>query len=384
MQKKEKEEKGINLNHYIDKLKDKNLIEIYPNYYNFLKILLETTKNEHPSYEKFSKLLSKERKVLNEVKSYIQYKNLKNKKIKKHEFEEDDIYCVKSVKILDKDKIVMSTSDKIYVYDIHNMKIITIYKAHIKGELIILKNKNILFCEENGQYFIILNTMNFQEEQKIPLFNSPPFCKSNSLIELSSGDIAYSNDFILNIYKKINNCYFYSKMFIFEKPKIMQMKDDSFIILSNQIIKYSSDDYSFIKILPNITNNKHLERIRDDIYCLYGGETKGKDSKSLLYFLDIEKFEFIYYIYNDYVVEYLCPLFINDYFYFTTEKGGSYNYIFMKLIEYENKFEFIKSDEIEKAKYLDDLPCIIQHSIYLGNNKVIYFDDEEIFLIEFN
>ena len=56
----------------------------------------------------------------------------------------------------------------------------------------------------------------------------------------------------------------------------------------------------------------------------------------------------------------------------------------MKLIEYENKFEFIKSDEIEKAKYLDDLPCIIQHSIYLGNNKVIYFDDEEIFLIEFN
>ena len=93
------------------------------------------------------------------------------------------------------------------------------------------------------------------------------------------------------------------------------MKDDSFIILSNQIIKYSSDDYSFIKILPNITNNKHLERIRDDIYCLYGGETKGKDSKSLLYFLDIEKFEFIYYIYNDYVVKYFSPLFINDYFF---------------------------------------------------------------------
>lgn len=247
---KEKEEKGINLNYYIDKLKDKNLIEIYPNYFNFLKNLSETTKNEYLSYEKFSELLSKERKVLDEVKSYIQYKNLKNKKIKKHEFEEDDIYCVKSVKILDKDKIVMSTSDKIYVYDIHNMKIITIYKANIEGEIIILKNKKILFCEENGQYFIILNTMNFQEEQKIPLFNSPPFHKGNSLIELSNGDIAYTNESILNIYKKINNSYFYSKMFIFEEPKIMQMKDDSFIILSNQIIKYSSDDYSFIK---NIT-----------------------------------------------------------------------------------------------------------------------------------
>ena len=381
---KEKEEKGINLNYYIDKLKDKNLIEIYPNYFNFLKNLSETTKNEYLSYEKFSELLSKERKVLDEVKSYIQYKNLKNKKIKKHEFEEDDIYCVKSVKILDKDKIVMSTSDKIYVYDIHNMKIITIYKANIKGEIIILKNKNILFCEENGQYFIILNTMNFQEEQKIPLFNSPPFHKGNSLIELSNGDIAYTNESTLNIYKKINNSYFYSKMFIFEKPKIMQMKDDCFIILSNQIIKYSSDDYSFIKILPNIVGNEHLEKIRDDIYCLYGGETKEKDSNSLLYFIDIEKFEFIYYIYNDYVVKYLCPLFINDYFYFTTEKGSSYNHIIMKLIEYENKFEFIKSDEIEKAKYLHDLPCVIEHSIYLGNNKVIYFDDEEIFLIEFN
>lgn len=183
-----------------------------------MKNLSETTKDEHLSYEIFLELLSKERKVLDEVKSCIQYKNLKNKKIKKHEFEEDDIYCVKSVKILDKDKIVMPTSDKIYVYDIHNMKIITIYKAHIKGELIILKNKNILFYEENGQYFIILNSMNFQEEQKIPLFNSPPYRKSNSLIELSSGDIAYSNDFILNIYKKINNSYFYSKMFIFEKP----------------------------------------------------------------------------------------------------------------------------------------------------------------------
>lgn len=64
MKNKEKEEKGINLNYYLDKLKDKNLIEIYPNYFNFLKNLSETTKDEHLSYEIFLELLSKERKVL--------------------------------------------------------------------------------------------------------------------------------------------------------------------------------------------------------------------------------------------------------------------------------------------------------------------------------
>ena len=164
----------------------------------------------------------------------------------------------------------------------------------------------------------------------------------------------------------------------------MQIKDDSFVLLDKYIInKYSSNDYSIIKSLPNIANNEKIIRIKDDIYCLYGG-TEGKSVENLLCFIDINKFDILYFKYNEYIIKYLCPLFINDYFYSCKE----YDYIIdrekVKLIEYENTFEFIKSDYIEKAEYLKDIPSIIHHSISLGNNKVIYYSDEEVFLIEFN
>ena len=106
--------------------------------------------------------------------------------------------------------------------------------------------------------------------------------------------------------------------------------------------------------------------------------------KNLLCFIDINKFDILYFKYNEYIIKYLCPLFVNDYFYSYKEIGYNIDREKVKLIEYENIFEFIKSDYIEKAEYLKDIPPIIDHSISLGNNKVIYYNDEEVFLIEFN
>jgi hypothetical protein len=120
----------------------------------------------------------------------------------------------------------------------------------IISPIIILKNGNILLITTENKnnnkkenLITIINSKTFKIEQKIPLFLSKDIF---SLIELSNGDNAYTNEIGLVIYTKKNGKYIFSKLIPYARGILKQINEDSFLSLGQMIIKFSIEDYSVI------------------------------------------------------------------------------------------------------------------------------------------
>ena len=148
------------------------------------------------------------------------------------------------------------------------------------------------------------------------------------------------------------------------------------------IIKFSIEDYSVIGAMPNFGRNHKLIKFKNDIYALYGGEIGGALSQSLICYLDINKFEIVFYRYLDRIVEDIIPLSGDNYFiilkwYVYTSRCESKIYeIVSKPIEYEDTYGFIDvsfcesdNDDYEKIKALENVSY--KQFIRLSDNKIL-------------
>ena len=148
------------------------------------------------------------------------------------------------------------------------------------------------------------------------------------------------------------------------------------------IIKFSIEDYSVIGAMPNFGRNLKLIKFKNDIYALYGSEIGGALSQSLICYLDINKFEIVFYRYLDRIVEDIIPLSGDNYFiilkwYVYTSRCESKIYeIVSKPIEYENTYGFIDvsfcesdNDDYEKIKALENVSY--KQFIRLSDNKIL-------------
>ena len=147
---------------------------------------------------------------------------------------------------------------------------------------------------------------------------------------------------MLCIYKNINNKYIFSKMLFFNNPKIKKIENGNLIVLDRMTLnKYSSSDYSLIKVFPNIGNNECLTKLSKVIYVVYGRNIGGAVSESVIYFIDVNKFEVVFYYYIESIFLNICPL-LGNYFEISTKhtkfKFENFFKFKCRLIKFENAF----------------------------------------------
>ena len=110
-------------------------------------------------------------------------------------------------------------------------------------------------------------------------------------------------------------------------------------------------DYTLINILPNLGYNEKILKLNSDIYVLFGGERDGAVSESLTLFLDLNKFEVVYYEYINRIFEEINPLFKDNYYIYYKWHVWTNGYehkeerLICKLIHYENSYRFIISPD---------------------------------------
>jgi len=290
------------------------------------------------------------------------------------------------IKPLNEEKIMVYLDKKLGIYSTNDLSLLFSISIDIISPIIITKNGNILLIttknndnNKTEKLITIIKSKTLKIEKKIPLFLSGDIF---SLIELSNGDIAYTIETGLVIYTKKNEKYIFSRLIPYAKGKLNQINEDSFLSLGQMIIKFSIEDYSVIGVLPNFGRNLKLIKFKNDIYALYGGRIGGALSQSLICYLDINKFEIVFYRYLNRVVEDIIPFSGDNYYiilkwfvYTNSYESKIYN-ILSKPIEYENTYGFIDvsfcendNDDYEKIKATENYNFI--KFIRLNNNKIL-------------
>ena len=389
---------NINIKEQIDSMENNNYTFKYGHLYVFLQNLKETEKKNIIPLQNFMELIYAENnndRIFENILNFIRDENDKNK-IKIIEKGKINIYNKKitSIEKLNKDKIIVYFDRKLNIYSSNDLSLLYAIEIDILSPISILQNGNILLITsengEKGDYITILNSHTLKTEQKIPLFIPG---ETPSLIELSNGDIAYSNKIGISIYKKKNEKYYFFKLLPFPVFQIKQINEDSFISLGEMIIKFSIKDYSITGVIPNLKYNTKLVKIKNDICVLYGSEG-GACSKSLICFIDVNKFEVISYRYLNRVIPDIIPLLGENYFiiskwyvYTNSYEKKLYKKI-CKPFKYENIYGFIESfhynrdkdDDYEKIKYID---TDFERLIMLTERKILYQDEFNIYLKEY-
>ena len=380
-----------------------SLSYVYPNFIEFL----EEHKGYYVSFEELYKQIDGKQNILDEIKAFVKYENENNKNINfiiKGKMcidnNNDDSEKISQIKELDKNRIIIYyNTDKLNIYSSKDLSLMVSINIKIISPIIVLKNKNILFASEENEnniinrYIMILNSETFKKEEKILLFLNEPIY---SLIQLTNGDIALAYKTAVIIYTtKNNNKYNFKKLIYINQSHLIQTNNDSLIIIAiDNIFKFSIKDYTLINILPNLGYNEKILKLNSDIYVLFGGEIGGAVSESLTLFLDLNKFEVIYYEYINRIFEEINPLFKDNYYIYYKWHVWTNSYehkeerLICKLIQYENSYRFINSPDyyiysegffsyIIDNKYIKNL-------VRLSNDNIIYLDEREneICLIE--
>ena len=388
-------DEDINITEYPDLIEQSKKYQ-YDYVFNLFQKLIES-KEKKISFQHFIDIINAEvykDGILEFINKYIKDKKSSNKKIELIEKGQIDIDVDNKeeilIKQLNEEKIMVYIGKKLGIYSTNDLSLLFSINIDINidiiSPIIILKNGNILLITTENKnnnkkedLITIINSKTFKIEQKIPLFLSRDIF---SLIELSNDDIAYTNEIGLVIYTKKNGKYIFSKLIPYARGILKQINEDSFLSLGQMIIKFSIEDYSVIGAMPNFGRNHKLIKFKNDIYALYGGEIGGALSQSLICYLDINKFEIVFYRYLDRIVEDIIPLSGDNYFiilkwYVYTSRCESKIYeIVSKPIEYEDTYGFIDvsfcesdSDDYEKIKALENVSY--KQFIRLSDNKIL-------------
>ena len=148
---------------------------------------------------------------------------------------------ISSIKSIDNNKLIISYSNGISIYDSEKMDLITKRNIDVKGPLLILKNKNYLIGSYCGNCLFILHKSKLNIIYKMYLLSkfynyniyydkNDPKVETN-LIELSNWAIVYTNKNGIIIYNKVNNKYILSKYIIISSIcTIAQFTEDYFVI----------------------------------------------------------------------------------------------------------------------------------------------------------
>ena len=386
---------NINITEHPDLIEQSKKYQ-YDYVFNLFQKLIES-KEKKISFQHFIDIINAEvykDDILEFINKYIKDKKSPNKKIELIEKGQIDIDVDNKeeilIKQLNEEKIMVYIGKKLGIYSTNDLSLLFSINIDINidiiSPIIILKNGNILLITTENKnnnkkedLITIINSKTFKIEQKIPLFLSKDIF---SLIELSNDDIAYTNEIGLVIYTKKNGKYIFSKLIPYARGILKQINEDSFLSLGQMIIKFSIEDYSVIGAMPNFGRNHKLIKFKNDIYALYGGEIGGALSQSLICYLDINKFEIVFYRYLDRIVEDIIPLSGDNYFiilkwYVYTNSCESKIYeIVSKPIEYENTYGFIDvsfcesdNDDYEKIKALENVSY--KQFIRLSDNKIL-------------
>ena len=385
-----------NNNHYTYK---------YNKLYDFFKELNGTKEKSNiiplTIFIKLIKMEDNKNIIFESINNYI--KDEKSKKNKQFEFIKNsiNIYGKEKENILieklNKDKIIIYYDKKLHIHSTNDLSLLFVIDINIISPIILLKNGKVLFItsenNKNNNYITIINSNTSKIEQKIPIIFSGDII---SLIELSNGDIVFTNDIGIIIYTKKNEKYIFFKLLPFGLGiDLKKINENSFIFIGEMIIKFSIKDYSIIGIIPNLGHNKKLEKIKNDIYVLYGGSIGGGLSYSLICFLDMNKFEIIFYRYLDKIILDIIPLLgenflINsEWFAYTNSCEKEIYKKISKPFKYENVYGFIDSscynsdndDDYERIRNIDK---DVKRFIKLNERKILYQDEFKICLMEYS
>ena len=271
------------------------------------KYIYDEDYKNYKSLENKLELLEKKEEI------FVKNNNLKTKKeiVKYYHSDEKPIQTLEHNDFLrfeEKSHLVKFNDKKFGIFSPKGIKIFDNYckllinlKISIKNHLL-LKNGDIIIKTESSNYIQYIDTKTFKITKKYFLFSkhSIPLC------DLNDGKIIFEN---LNkgifIYESIDNNKYITTNFINRIPiGIHQLNDNSIIIFKyGYMLQYSTKDFKLINILENKYDNNKALNFNDDICIIYGGDEGGACTRSIMYFIDRNKFQILSYFCSYYQIK---------------------------------------------------------------------------------
>lgn len=339
--------------------------EDYKNH-NILINKLELLEKREETYIKNNNIIEK----IEKVKYYhSDEKPIQNLKYNDFLYLEEKSHLVK----FNDKKFGIISPKGIKIFD-NNCKIMINLKIPINNHLL-LKNGDIIIKTESSNEIQYIDTKTFKITKKYFLFSK----YSIPLYHLNDGKIIFENSNEgIYIYESIGNNKYIIINYLNQIPiGIHQLNDNSIIIFKyGYMLQYSTKDFKLMNILENKYDNNKALNLNDGICIIYGGESQGACTRSIIYFIDRNNFQILSCFDSYYQIKSMVStnkiLFAFVYNRITTNRHkSSHKLNIYKINDYENVY--LDSEDVYNREPIIEMITINELIIANTENRLISF-----------